>query len=137
MIKKQILLDLGYNNNLEGKVIDKVSFVTNEQNYDENQLLITFKDDSYIMVCIGLSDGEPVFENGYAMDLNHYGIIPHYINSEGKVCFEPYIKYQIEQGVVEPMTEEELDALLSEKKRQFYDQRYKQYLELKKEFEGL
>ena len=137
MIKKQLLLNLGYNNHLEGKVIDKVSLVTDEQNYDENQLLITFKDETYIMVCIGLSDGEPVFENGYAMDLKHYCIIPHYINPEGKVRFEPYIKYQIEQGVVEPMSEEELDTLLTENKRQFYDQRYKQYLELKKEFEGL
>lgn len=139
---KQITLSYTqeYNNVIVGKVIKGISFLRGEF-CQEPQLIITFTDDTYIIVTAGVDEFDHnsiIFENGSVVPLECYYTLPGYVitDKDGKqvIKYEKNIEEQIRLGVVKPDTERELKKI-QERKEAYEKEAYELYLELKKKYE--
>ena len=122
---EQIQIPKGLSDKLKGKTIEKTSFYVNRYNSDENHLVITFTDGTYISVFIDYDDD--YFLSNCIPALDAYNA---YI-SEGEFHYRKYFKQLIDIGVVEPIDENILENNMKEELRE-----YAQYENLKKKFEN-
>ena len=53
-----------------------------------------------------------------------------------KVVFEKFIRDQIELGIIEPMTDGDLQKIIDDRNEKIRNAEYKRYLELKAKFEA-
>ena len=139
---KQIYLNDDNAEEFDGKTIKYVSMVTDKDTIDQNEIIIVFTDKTFCVIGIDenyddvnrLSEitlcntqlDHPLYHNN--------GELTHTVHN-GKLRFEPYIKKRIESGLW-IVTEQDVEKLKAKHKRDrdVYD--YKQYLRLKKQFEG-
>jgi len=125
----------GISNKLKGKTIEKTSFYSNRDDADENHLVITFTDGTYISVVIE-------YDNDYYLDdcrpaaLNLYNVESIGYVSNGKFHYRKYFKQLIDIGVVKPLDENILKEKILEKERLDELREYAQYEKLKKKFEN-
>lgn len=143
----------GYNTNydaLKGKVVDKVAF-TDRDSYDTQMFIITFTDKTY--VCIGV-DVIPYKEHINGINLgNHYVLPPQCVNDgdysvhssvdkKGNVRFETWINILRDLGIWQFTDVDALEIIekkqkeIEKKKKEEEEREYKNYLHLKKKFEG-
>ena len=137
-MKRQIFIKEGVHSDLAGKTVNEVAYSCNHSNYDENQVIITFTDNSYLAFGIErYLDGEDfILANNHFPPLECYANYPpHWIDKEGNIRFANYIQQQIDLGVVAPMTKERLEQLIKEHCDKQRERDYQQYLRLRKIFE--
>lgn len=125
-------------NILSGKVVDKVGFA-NEPG-EQNLLVITFTDKTYISLSIERDDDEHYYlENDWMARVGpgnvNGGIQDHWIDSQGKLHFDRYVQCLIDTGIWN-VTEEEVEKLIKERDKHYEETEYAQYLRLKEKFEN-
>lgn len=130
---EQILIPEGISSKLKGKIIKKTSFCVNRNNVDENHLVITFTDGTYISVVIDY-DGDYYLDE-YITGLMCYDADAIGCISGGKFHYWKYFKQLIDIGVVKPIDEDILKEKILEKKMKEELKEYEQYEKLKKKFE--
>ena len=131
---EHILIPEGISDKLKGKTIEKTSLHTSMYHYDENHLVITFTDGTYISVVIE-SDDDYYLEE-YIPALSWYN--PDAIGriSGGKFHYRKHIKQLIDVGVVKPIDENILKEKILENNKKQELREYAQYEVLKKKFEN-
>lgn len=135
--KKQILLSRGYNNELSGKTIDKVSlFVDNCECYN-GELLITFTDDTYILLAPEYDNDqdEYILENSDIQPLNEKSSVPGNIYN-GVFRYDMYFQRYVDCGIIDIDTDL-LKKWVDDAERRKEDREYNEYLRLKKKFENV
>ena len=130
-------------NKLEGKVVDKVSIVQDKTYSDQNEVLITFKDKTFIALSLDdrasddCVDYHYVIENEYVCHPSCYnnGKLDHTVNTDGTIRFFPKVQRRIDLGIWN-VTEEEVQKLIAEYEKRSEQYEFQQYLRLKKKFDG-
>ena len=69
-------------------------------------------------------------------ELSNYHSIPYYIDKVGKFHLVDYIRDRIKMDVIEPMSDEKIKEIIDKEMEERRNERYKQYLKLKEEFES-
>lgn len=127
---------------LDGKVVDKILLTQDKNSYDENELIITFKDKTF--VAFEIDDVSEDYEAERRPIISSSAIIsPKCYNSghfrtrvvDGKVVFEPLVQNRVDAGLWN-VTVEEVEQLIKEDERKHEEYDYKRYLVLKEKFEG-
>ena len=131
---EQIQIPKGLSDKLKGKTIEKTSFYVNSYNSDENHLVITFTDGTYISVVIDYDDD--YFLSNCIPALNAYNANTLGYISEGEFHYRKYFKQLIDIGVAEPIDENILKEEILQKKMNDELREYAQYEMLKKKFEN-
>lgn len=144
---KRITIGSNYKNDydiLKGKVVDKISLATDRDNYDMNEVIITFTDKTFVAFEIDddsddhESERRPILENSFIIDPQcynggnfncHIGVV------DGELRFDPLIENRIKLGLWE-LTMEEAQKVIEDDNRRHEEYEYKNYLRLKKKFEG-
>ena len=134
-----IKLKTGIQNTLKGKVVDRYALYSGKSDIDEeSHFIIKFTDGTYI--CIGVEmdefDGDYVLDNKYCPELSNYYSLPYYVSVTGKFCLEEYIRERVKMGVIEPLSDEEVEEIVNKELEERRNKRYKEYLKLKEEFES-
>lgn len=131
---KHILIPKGVSDKLKGKTIEKTSFHPSMDDYDENHLVITFTDGTYISVVIE-SDNDYYLDE-YIPALSLY--TPDSIGyiSGGEFHYRKYFKQLIDIGVVNPINENILKEKILENNMKQELREYAQYERLKEKFEN-
>lgn len=134
-----IKLKTGIQDTLKGKVVDKYAFYRGENDIDEeSHFIIKFTDGSYI--CIGVEmdelDGDYILDNKYCPELSNYHSLPYYVSVTGKFFLDEYIRERVEMGVIEPLSDEDVEEIINKEMEERRNKRYKEYLKLKEEFEN-
>ena len=137
--ENRLLIDTGVSDSLKGKVIDTYAFCKGYQDVEEeSHLIIKFTDGTYI--CVGVEmdelDGGYIFDNKWCPELSNYSSLPYYVSVTGKFILEDYIKQRVEMGVIEPLSNEDIEEIVNNELEERRKKRYKEYLKLKAEFEG-
>ena len=128
------------NNYLKGKIIDKVGFTYDTTDEEKNQLIIKFTDGTFI--CVGIrSNYDDSFrfhmDNMRADELSSYYPHPeHYMDVDGNIHLDYYLQMQVDMGLIEPMSDEDLKKMIKEEIKKREEVEYKQYLKLKDKFEN-
>ena len=122
---EQIQIPTGLSDKLKGKTIEKTSFYVNRGNSDENHLVITFTDGTYIGVVIEYDDDYCLAENMPEISLYNADEIG-YISGE-EFLYETYFKQLIDIGVVEPIDENILKEEILKTKMNDELREYAQY----------
>ena len=131
---EHILIPGGISDKLKGKTIEKTSLHTSMYHYDENHLVITFTDGTYISVVIE-------YDNNYYLDqyipaLSCYSAdVVGYI-SEGEFHYRKYFKQLIDIGAVKPLDENILKEKILDRERLDELREYAQYEKLKKKYDN-
>ena len=131
---EHILIPEGISDKLKGKTIEKTSFYPSMNDADENHLVITFTDGTYISIVIE-------YDNDYYLDEYITGLMYYdadavgYI-SNGEFHYRKYFKQLIDIGVVKPLDENILKEKILEKERLDELREYAQYERLKKKYEN-
>ena len=136
--EKRIILDSGVHDTLKGKVVDTYAFCKGHNDVDEeSHLIIKFTDGTYICVGVDMDelDASSVFDNKFCPELSSYFSLPYYIDVTGKFHLEDYLRQRIEMGVIEPMSDEDVEKIVKNEMEERRNKRYKEYLKLKAEFE--
>lgn len=140
-MKKENLIKLktGIQDTLKGKVVDKYALYSGKNDVDEeSHFIIKFTDGSYI--CIGVEmdefDGDYVLDNKYCPELSNYHSLPYYVSVTGKFLLDEYIRDRVEMGVIEPLSNEDVEEIVNKEMEERRNRRYKEYLKLKEEFES-
>lgn len=122
---------------IEGKTIDKCRVAISSEETGYNQIIISFTDGTYCVIRIEEDDAtyNRCFFDAFCPELSSYGTPPHYVNAYMKVVFEKFIRDQIELGIIEPMTDEDLQKIIDDRNEKIRNAEYKRYLELKAKFE--
>lgn len=128
------LIPKGVSDKLKGKTIEKTSFHTSMNNADENHLVITFTDGTYIGVVIEYEDNYYLDE--YIPELSWYTEDSIGYVSNGEFHYNKYFKQLIDIGVVKPLDENILKEKILEKEKLDELREYAQYEKLKKKFEN-
>ena len=131
---EHILIPEGISNKLKGKTIKKTSFYANRNDVDENHLVITFTDGSYISVVIE-HDGDYYLDDCIP-SLNLYNAETIGYISGGKFHYRKYYKQLIDIGAVKPIDENILKEKILEKNMKEELREYAQYESLKKKYEN-
>lgn len=134
-----IKLKTGIQDTLKGKVVDKYALYSGKNDIDEeSHFIIKFTDGSYI--CIGVEmddfDGDYVLDNKFCTELSNYHSLPYYVSVTGKFFLDEYIRERVEMGVIEPLSDEEVEEIVNKEMEERRNKRYKEYLKLKEEFES-
>ena len=134
---EQIRIPEGISDKLKGKTIAKTSFYVDTDDSDENHLVITFTDGTYIAVVIEYD----AVDGGYFL----YEHIPDsswydadalgYVSGE-KFHYHKYFKQLIDIGVFEPIDKNILKEKILKKKKNDELREYEYYEKLKKKFEN-
>ena len=121
---------------MEGKVVDKISFAKDKNNYDMNEVIITFKDKTFIAFEIEHDEDEEYISNSAIIHPSCWngGKLDYQI-VDGKPKFYPLIQNRIELGLWSA-TMEEVQELVNKSNRQHEISEYRRYLYLKEKFEG-
>lgn len=134
--KKQIFVLPGISNDLSGKTVKEIAFHLGRYHMDENQVILTFTDDTFIAFGIERDEDDIMLVNNHFPPLESYGIYPpHKVDANGNVCFEDYIQQQINLGVIKPMSEERLKQLVEDYNNKQRERDRQQYLRLKEIFD--
>ena len=131
---EHILIPKGVSDKLKGKTIEKTSFHPSLYDADENHLVITFTDGTYISVVIE-SDDDYYLEE-YIPALSWYNPDAIGCISGGKFHYRKHIKQLIDVGVVKPIDENILKEKILENNKKQELREYAQYEVLKKKFEN-
>ena len=128
------LIPKGVSDKLKGKTIEKTSFHASMDNADENHLVITFTDGTYISIVIE-------YDNNYYLDqhitpLGCYSADDIGYISEGEFHYRKYFKQLIDIGAVKPLDENFLKEKILENEMKQELREYAQYERLKKKFEN-
>lgn len=134
-----IKLKSGIQDTLKGKVVDKYALYRGDNDIDEeSHFIIKFTDGSYI--CIGVEmdelDGDYVLDNKFCSELLNYHKLPYYVSVTGKFFLDEYIRERVEMGVIEPLSDEDVEQFVNKEMEERRNKRYKEYLKLKEEFES-
>lgn len=134
-----IQLKSGIHDTLKGKVVDRYALCNGKNDVDEEgHFIIKFTDGSYI--CIGVEmdmlDGEYALDNKYCPELSYYHSLPYYVSVTGKFFLNEYIRERVRMGVIEPLSDEEIEEIVNNELEERRKKRYKEYLKLKEEFEN-
>ena len=131
---KQILIPEGISDKLKGKTIEKTSFYVDMDDSDENHLVITFTDGTYIGVVIEHDDD--YFLYGHTPDPSWYDADAlGYVSGE-EFHYHKYFKQLIDIGVFEPIDKNILKEKILKKKMNDELREYEYYEKLKKKFEN-
>lgn len=131
---KHMLIPKGVSDKLKGKTIEKTSFHPSMSDADENHLVITFTDGTYISIVIEYDDGHYLDE--YIPALSSYNANAlGYISGE-EFHYRKFFKQLIDIGVVKPIDENILKEKILEKNMKEELREYAQYEKLKKKFEN-
>lgn len=128
---------------LKGKVVDKVALSDDRQYEDQCELIITFKDKTYVAFDIyDIYNGEErdqVYNIGNSANIHpqcyNSGELPHWIDSSGNLRFKPLVKNRIDCGLW-IVTEEEVAELIKRNKEKCEEYEWQQYLRLKEKFKN-
>ena len=131
---EQIQIPKGLSDKLKGKTIEKTSFYVNRDNSDENHLVITFTDGTYIGVVIEYDNDYCLAENMPEISFYNADAIG-YISGE-EFLYGAYFKQLIDIGIVKPLDENILKEAILKKKMDDELREYAQYERLKKKFEN-
>ena len=131
---EHILIPEGISDKLKGKTIEKTSFYVNRNDVDENHLVITFTDGSYISLMIDY-DGDYYLDE-YIPAISLYNADTVGYISGGKFHYRNYFKQLIDIGVVKPLDEDILKEKILEKNMKEELREYAQYESLKKKYEN-
>lgn len=134
--KKQIYLRSGYNNELNGKVIDKVSFYFDGKNCTTGELLITFTDNTYILLSPQWDNEEAEYtlQNDYIQPLNELSSHPGYV-IDNEFHWDGQFQRYIDCGIVE-FDENIMKGWVEAAKKRAEEYEYQQYLKLKEKYES-
>ena len=131
---EHILIPEGISDKLKGKTIEKTSFHPSMSDADENHLVITFTDGTYISVVIEYDDTH--YLDQYITPLSCYNADAIGYISGGEFHYRKYFKQLIDIGVVKPIDENILKEKILEKNMKEELREYAQYEKLKKKFEN-
>ena len=134
---ERISIPEGISDKLKGKTIEKTSFYVDTEDSDENHLVITFTDGTYISVVIehDVADGG-YFLYDHISDSSWYDADAlGYVSGE-KFHYHKYFKQLIDIGVFEPIDENILKEKILKKKKNDELREYEYYEKLKKKFEN-
>ena len=136
-----IKLDSGIQKTLKGKVVETYAFNKGLGDGDEeSHLIIKFTDGTYICVGVVMDTMDAcdyILDNKYCPEIVDYHSLPCYVDIVGKFHLEHYIEQRVKMGVVDPMSDEKIDEIIKIEMEDRRNKRYKQYLILKEEFEGI
>ena len=129
-----ILIPEGISDKLKGKTIEKTSLHISVNHSDENHLVITFTDGTYISVIIE-------YDNNYFLDqympaLSCYSADAVGYISEGEFHYRKYFKQLIDIGAVKPLDENILKEKILDRERLDELREYAQYEKLKKKYDN-
>ena len=136
-----IKLDSGIQKTLKGKVVEKYAFNKGLGDGDEeSHLIIKFTDGTYI--CVGvvmdmMDACDHILDNKYCTEISNYHSLPCYVDIVGKFHLENYIRQRVEMGVIDPMPDEKVEEIVKTEMEERRNNRYREYLKLKEEFEGI
>lgn len=130
---EHISIPEGISNKLKGKTIKKTSFYANRNDVDENHLVITFTDGTYISLMIDY-DGDNYLDE-YIPALSCYSPDAIGYISGGKFHYRNYFKQLIDIGAVKPLDENVLKEKILEKNMKDELREYAQYEKLKKKYD--
>lgn len=131
---EHILIPEGISDKLKGKTIEKTSLHISMNKSDENHLVITFTDGTYISVVIEYYDD--YYLDQYIPALSCYDADDIGYISEGEFHYRKYFKQLIDIGVVKPLDENILKEKILDRERRDELREYAQYEKLKKKFEN-
>lgn len=138
---EQIKLQSGIveNDVLSGKVIREVGFLKSMTDYHDNQLIITFTDDTYIHIGIDkdyFECSDHYLENNVIHPLHAFHNTGDCYVKDDKVVYSPYRSMQIEMGVHPRIDEQALVKAVNDKREKEFQEEYQAYLRLKAKFEN-
>ena len=131
---EHILIPGGISDKLKGKTIEKTSLHTSMYHSDENHLVITFTDGTYISVVIEYDDGH--YLDQYITPLTCYNADGIGYVSGDEFHYREYFKQLIDIGAVKPIDENILKEEILENNMKQELREYAQYEVLKKKFEN-
>ena len=131
---EHISIPKGVSDKLKGKTIEKTSFYASMNNTDENHLVITFTDGTYISVVIEYDDNYYLDE--YIPALSYYNADAIGYISGDEFHYRQYFKQLIDIGAVKPLDENILKEKILENNMKQELREYARYEELKKKFEN-
>ena len=131
---EHILIPEGISDKLKGKTIEKTLLHTSMNHSDENHLVITFTDGTYISVVIEYDDAH--YLDQHITPLSCYNADSIGYISEGEFHYRKYFKQLIDIGAVKPLDENILTEKILDKERLDELREYAQYEKLKKKFEN-
>lgn len=131
---EHILIPEGISDKLKGKTIEKTSFHPSMNYSDENHLVITFTDGTYISVVIEYDNNN--YLDQYITALSCYDADAIGYISGGEFHYRKYFKQLIDIGVVKPIDENILKEKILENEMKQELREYAQYEVLKKKFEN-
>jgi hypothetical protein len=144
---KQIIIGSNYKNDydiLKGKVVDKISIANDRNNYDMNELIITFTDKTYVAFEIDddsddhESERRPVLKNSWVIspkcyNCGNFGCHISVVDCE--LRFDPLIENRIKLGLWKLTMKEAQEHIKNDvRKRDEYE--YKQYIRLREKFKN-
>ena len=130
---EHMLIPEGISDKLKGKTIEKTSLYTNMGSSDENHLVITFTDGTYISLVIE-------YDDHYYLDQHIPALSWYNADSIGYVSgdefhYRKYFKQLIDIGAVKPLDENILKEKILEKNMKDELREYAQYEKLKKKYD--
>lgn len=131
---EHISIPKGVSDKLKGKTIEKTSFYPSMNYADENHLVITFTDGTYISVVIESDDDYYLDE--YITPLSCYSPDDIGCIAGGKFHYRQHFKQLIDIGVIKPLDENILKERILENNKKQELREYAQYEKLKKKFEN-
>ena len=131
---EHISIPKGVSDKLKGKTIEKTSFYPSMNYADENHLVITFTDGTYISVVIESDDDYYLDE--YITPLSCYSPDDIGCIAGGKFHYRQHFKQLIDIGVIKPLDENILKERILENNKKQELREYAQYEVLKKKFEN-
>ena len=131
---EHILIPEGISDKLKGKTIEKTSLHTSMNHSDENHLVITFTDGTFISVVIEYDNAH--YLDQYITPLSCYNADGIGYISEGEFHYRKYFKQLVDIGAVKPLDENILKEKILDRERLDELREYAQYEKLKKKFEN-
>ena len=131
---EHISIPEGISDKLKGKTIEKTSLHTNMVSSDENHLVITFTDGTYISVVIEYDDDYYLEQDVPALSWYNADSIGYVSGDE--FHYRKYFKQLIDIGAVKPLDENILKEKILENNKKQELREYAQYEVLKKKFEN-
>ena len=131
---EHISIPEGISDKLKGKTIEKTSFHPSMNNSDENHLVITFTDGTYISFVIEYDDAH--YLDQYITPLSCYNAEAIGYISKGEFHYRKHFKQLIDIGAVKPLDENILKEKILEDNMKQELREYVLYENLKKKFEN-
>lgn len=139
---KVIKLNNRINEDLRGKVVDKVAFYSTAEDEEMNHLIIKFTDETFIAIGIDTDyydDGRYSLCNANFRECEDYRKYdrPFRLNTDrSNFVMDEYLKQRVDMGVINDITLERVRELYDEEIKENERREYLKYLELKEKFEN-